>query len=65
MVRDDLNREAAEARLNSQMDIEEKKRLADIPSITAEHWPKHQGWTGRLVRMKWLVKRVASAVCLF
>ena len=30
MVRDDLNREAAEARLNSQMDIEEKKRLADI-----------------------------------
>jgi dephospho-CoA kinase len=55
MVRDDLNREAAEARLNSQMDIEEKKRLADIlidnSGTLAETQQQVDNLWGRLVRL--------------
>ncbi|RAR44703.1 dephospho-CoA kinase [Paenibacillus sp. MDMC362] len=55
MVRDDLNREAAEARLNSQMDIEEKKRLADIlidnSGTLAETQQQVDNLWGRLVSL--------------
>lgn len=55
MVRDDLNREAAEARLNSQMDIEEKKRQADIlidnSGTLAETQQQVDNLWGRLVRL--------------